>query len=122
MTVEWSSYDVAHPAGLRATDRHVLRPHLVEAVEAERAGFATAERGTLIRACGTGKTFTALRFAEKPGGAARSVLFLAPSIALVAQSFKNGPPSARQRDCPQGVVGAQERRSDDPLAWNAEVA
>ncbi len=39
-------------------------------------------------ACGTGKTFTALRIAEEHAGAGKSVLFLAPSIALVAQSLK----------------------------------
>lgn len=89
MTVDWSSYNVANPSGLLATDRHVLRPHQVKAAEAVRAGFATgAERGKLIMACGTGKTFTALRIAEEHAGPGRSVLFLAPSIALVAQSLK----------------------------------
>ena len=39
-------------------------------------------------ACGTGKTFTVLRIAEEHAGAGKSVLFLAPSIALVAQSLK----------------------------------
>ncbi|MGH9271822.1 MAG: DEAD/DEAH box helicase family protein, partial [Ilumatobacteraceae bacterium] len=52
------------------------------------AGFETADRGKLIMACGTGKTFTALRIAEAHAGAGKSVLFLAPSIALVAQSLK----------------------------------
>lgn len=88
MTVDWSSYDVAHPSGLKATARHELWPHQMKAVDAVRSGFQTAERGKLIMACGTGKTFTALRIAEEHAGAGRSVLFLAPSIALVAQSLK----------------------------------
>lgn len=88
MTVDWSSYDVANPSGLRATDRHVLRPHQVTAVEKVRAGFGEHDRGKLIMACGTGKTFTALRIAEEHAGGGKSVLFLAPSIALVAQSLK----------------------------------
>lgn len=88
MTVDWSSYDVANPSGLKPTARHELRPHQVKAVEAVRAGFETADRGKLIMACGTGKTFTALRIAEEHAGAGRSVLFLAPSIALVAQSLR----------------------------------
>lgn len=88
MTVDWSSYDVANPAGLKATKRHELRPHQVKAVDAVRAGFETADRGKLIMACGTGKTFTALRIAEEHAGPGKSVLFLAPSIALVAQSLK----------------------------------
>lgn len=88
MTVDWSSYDVANPSGLAATARHVLRPHQEQAVDAVRTGFQTSERGKLIMACGTGKTFTALRIAEEQAGAGKSVLFLAPSIALVAQSLK----------------------------------
>ncbi len=88
MTVEWSSYDLANPTGLKATDRHALRPHQTKAVEKVREGFANADRGKLIMACGTGKTFTALRIAEGHAGAGKSVLFLAPSIALVAQSLK----------------------------------
>lgn len=88
MTVEWSSYDVSNPAGLKPTARHVLLPHQVKAVDAVRAGFETTDRGKLIMACGTGKTFTALRIAEEQAGAGKSVLFLAPSIALVAQSLK----------------------------------
>ena len=41
-------------------------------------------------ACGTGKTFTALRIAEQssPAPAAGSVLFLVPSISLLSQSLR----------------------------------
>jgi len=88
MTVEWSSYDLANPSGLRAKARHTLRPHQIEALDAVRRGFETSDRGKLIMACGTGKTFTALRIAEEHAGPGKSVLFLAPSIALVAQSLK----------------------------------
>lgn len=49
-------------------------------------GLRNHDRGRLIMACGTGKTFTALRIAEALG--ARSVLFVAPSIALVGQARK----------------------------------
>ena len=88
MTVEWSSYDVVRRAGLRPTERHVLRPHQKKALDAVHNGFASADRGKLIMACGTGKTFTALRVAEQLAGSGASVLFLAPSIALVAQCLK----------------------------------
>jgi predicted helicase len=53
-------------------------------------GFIDNNRGKLIMACGTGKTFTALkvaeRFAEMEGHA--RVLFLVPSLALMSQSLK----------------------------------
>ena len=38
-------------------------------------------------ACGTGKTFTALRLAEQEAGANGTVLFLTPSISLLSQSL-----------------------------------
>lgn len=95
MTVDWSSYDVSNPTGLVATARHELRPHQVKAVDAVRAGFQTSSRGKLIMACGTGKTFTALRIAELEAGPGRRVLFLAPSIALVAQSLKEWTAESR---------------------------
>ncbi|MCY4380334.1 MAG: DEAD/DEAH box helicase family protein [Proteobacteria bacterium] len=63
-----------------------LYPYQEEALESVERGFLHHDRGRLIMACGTGKTFTSLRIAEKlvpPGG---SILFMAPSIALVSQA------------------------------------
>ncbi|MDD9810941.1 MAG: DEAD/DEAH box helicase family protein, partial [Gammaproteobacteria bacterium] len=60
-----------------------------DAIDAVVHGFEKSgrHRGRLIMACGTGKTFTALRIAEQlaPGPGA-AILFIAPSIALVAQA------------------------------------
>ena len=41
------------------------RPHQIEAIEAVKKGFLASDRGKLIMACGTGKTFTALRIMEE---------------------------------------------------------
>ncbi|MFE9185630.1 DEAD/DEAH box helicase [Micromonospora haikouensis] len=70
-----------------------LRPHQSEAIEAVVRGFAAHDRGKLIMACGTGKTFTALRLAErharqKTDGSTTSVLFLVPSISLLSQTLR----------------------------------
>lgn len=64
------------------------RPHQREAIDAVMAGFKSADRGKLIMACGTGKTFTALRLTEEYSAGKGCILFLAPSIALVAQSLR----------------------------------
>lgn len=64
------------------------RPHQREAIDAVMDGFKSADRGKLIMACGTGKTFTALRLTEEYSAGKGCVLFLAPSIALVAQSLR----------------------------------
>jgi predicted helicase len=72
--------------------RHEPRPHQATAIEKVFAGFADGnDRGKLIMACGTGKTFTALKIAERAavenGGSAR-ILFAVPSISLLSQTLR----------------------------------
>ena len=57
------------------------------AVENAEKYFQKNSRGQLIMACGSGKTFTSLKIAEKifPHG---KILFLVPSISLLNQSIK----------------------------------
>ena len=88
MTINWDQYDAKHVTALIATEKKKLRPHQEVAVEKVRAGFGEMDRGKMIMACGTGKTFTSLRIAEEHAGPGKAVLFLAPSIALVSQSLK----------------------------------
>ncbi len=49
-------------------------------------GLENHDRGRLVMACGTGKTFTVLRTAERLVPERGRILFLAPSIALVSQA------------------------------------
>lgn len=65
-----------------------LRPHQRDALQAVRDGLVERDRGKLIMACGTGKTFTALKIAEDLVGADGAVLFLVPSLALMAQTVR----------------------------------
>lgn len=72
--------------------RHEPRQHQATAIEKVFAGFAAGnDRGKLIMACGTGKTFTALKIAERTatenGGSAR-ILFAVPSISLLSQTLR----------------------------------
>ncbi|MFO0681749.1 MAG: type ISP restriction/modification enzyme [Sandaracinus sp.] len=64
-----------------------LRPHQENAVNKVLAGFGAHERGKLIMACGTGKTFTSLKIAERVAGPGKRVLFLVPSLALLSQTL-----------------------------------
>ncbi|MEC3894395.1 DEAD/DEAH box helicase [Nocardiopsis sp. LDBS1602] len=72
------------------------RPHQVEAIEAVFDGFTAHSRGKLIMACGTGKTFTSLKVAERlareqaaeKDGEPTRVLFLVPSISLLSQTLR----------------------------------
>jgi predicted helicase len=86
--IDWSLYRFDDPSSLAEAEPKKLRSHQIEALNAVIDGFDEADRGRLIMACGTGKTFTSLRIAERvvpPGG---SVLFLVPSIALLSQSLR----------------------------------
>ncbi|MCS5515609.1 DEAD/DEAH box helicase family protein [Pseudomonas qingdaonensis] len=56
-------------------------------MNAVAAGLKNAERGKLIMACGTGKTFTSLKIAERLAGKGKRVLFLVPSLSLLSQTL-----------------------------------
>ena len=50
------------------------------------AGLGNHDRGRLVMACGTGKTFTSLRIAQNVVVDGGRILFAAPTIALVSQA------------------------------------
>jgi len=87
-SIDWSQFDLSTPEVMELKDSKRLRPHQSKALERVRDGLATHDRGKLIMACGTGKTFTSLKIAEELVGAGGTVLFLVPSIALLSQSLK----------------------------------
>ena len=62
--------------------------HQREALNDVVTGFQDSDRGKLIMACGTGKTFAALRIAEKMAGTGGRVLYLVPSIGLFSQAMR----------------------------------
>lgn len=89
--IDWSTYEITAPENApELYEKKQLRPHQHTAVTKTLEGFAANERGKLIMACGTGKTFTSLkiaeRFAEAEGHA--RILFMVPSLALMSQSLK----------------------------------
>ena len=57
-----------------------------DAIEDAVTGLANHDRGRLVMACGTGKTFTSLRIAEQIVEDGQRILFAAPTIALVSQA------------------------------------
>jgi predicted helicase len=87
-TIDWSQFSLARPDKLVQRSRRQLHHHQLIAMEKVITGFTTHDRGKLIMACGTGKTFTSLRIAEEMVPAGGAILFLAPSISLVSQSLK----------------------------------
>ena len=65
------------------------RKHQLAAISKAYAHYITDgnDRGKLIMACGTGKTYTSLLIAEQLLGGKGLVLFMVPSIALLGQSL-----------------------------------
>lgn len=68
--------------------KYPLREHQQQARDAVHQHFQVADRGKLIMACGTGKTFTSLKIAENETNNNGLVLFLVPSIALLGQTLR----------------------------------
>lgn len=77
--------------GLRGKDAMLPgkqpREHQLRAMSAAHEYFDTHDRGKLIMACGTGKTYTALKIAEEMLPDKGLVLFLVPSISLLGQTL-----------------------------------
>ena len=88
--IDWRTYSLGSTQAPKTRERKVPRDHQVRARSAVMAGFEEHDRGTMVMACGTGKTFTALtiarEFVEKEGGTAR-ILFAVPSLALLKQTL-----------------------------------
>lgn len=86
--VDWNKLESGvHGEASRITGRD-LKPHQKEALDKTHEHFKTAERGKLIMACGTGKTYNSLRIAENETNGKGMVLFLVPSIALLGQTLR----------------------------------
>ncbi len=86
--IDWAACAQSRGADMPLKAKHQPRPHQREAIDKVLKGFQEHERGKLIMACGTGKTFTALKLAEEYTRGKGTVLFLVPSIALLAQSLR----------------------------------
>lgn len=115
--IDWSCYQpkVAIQA-LKA--KKSLRPHQETAVRAVVAGLQSADRGKLIMACGTGKTFTSLKIAESLAGKGKRVLFLVPSLSLLSQSLtewtqESVTPLHSFAVCSDAEVGKKKARKED---------
>ncbi len=87
--IDWEKFDPTQTQGeIPLCDKKKPRPHQTEAINATKEYFSSPKntRGKLIMACGTGKTYTSLKIMEALDP--KITLFLAPSIALLSQTFR----------------------------------
>ena len=100
---DWPDLSLQDPEQLTYKQRRFhLKDHQKEAFDDVINGFKESDRGKLIMACGTGKTFTALRIAEEIAGIAGRVLYLVPSIGLLSQAMREW---SEQRGIDHSYVG-----------------
>lgn len=127
------NWDVAFPGSeiqinLSRRETFSPRPHQQEAIDKAIEGFATHDRGKLIMACGTGKTFTSLRLAEQVaknnGGRAR-VLFLVPSISLLSQTLKEWTAQVQEQDHLRSMAVCSDskvsKKAEDIATYDLQV-
>lgn len=86
--VDWEKIEQGVFGEASRQKKFAVREHQQRALDAARTYFQTHDRGKMIMACGTGKTFTSLRLAEQETGGKGLVLFMIPSIALLGQMLR----------------------------------
>jgi len=116
--IDWSQYQPNIEPVLRK--KYDLKPHQDRALNDVMKGLAQADRGKLIMACGTGKTFTSLKIAEEMAGKGGKVLFLVPSLSLLSQTLtewtqQSKTPLHSFAVCSDNEVGKKKRNTDDAV-------
>jgi predicted helicase len=116
--VDWEKLESGVFGEEARTARKTVRPHQQEAADKAHEHFKAADRGKLIMACGTGKTFTALRIAEKETDGSGLILFLVPSIALLGQTLREWSADAAEPlnavcICSDPKISQKKSRNED---------
>jgi predicted helicase len=130
--VDWEKLEQGIHGEKGRTEKKKLFPHVLEVRDKVFEYFKENERGRLIMACGTGKTMTSLKIAEKQTDNKGTVLFLVPSIALIGQTLKEWSSQADEPINPICICSDPEitrnRTKDDQdltstidLAWPAST-
>jgi predicted helicase len=86
--VDWLKLDEGFSGKNAVIKKYEPLQHQEEAISKVHDYLKKNDRGKLIMACGTGKTFTSLRIAETETKDNGLVLFLVPSIALLGQTLR----------------------------------
>jgi len=130
--VEWEKLEQGIHGEKGRAEKKKLYPHVIEVRDKVCEYFKENERGRLIMACGTGKTMTSLKIAEKQTDNKGTILFLVPSIALIGQTLKEWSSQADEPINPICICSDPEitrnRTKDDQdltstidLAWPAST-
>jgi predicted helicase len=113
--IDWDAFVSTNTVTI---NKKTPRPDQIEVVDEVVERLKTADRGKLIMACGTGKTFTALQIAQRVAGRGGRVLFLVPSLSLMSQTIREWSidSTVRLRSfavCSDVQVGVKKAAKDD---------
>ena len=116
--VDWKKLQDGLTGDNARTAKKTLRQHQEDALTDTHTHFKENDRGKLIMACGTGKTYTSLKIAENETQANGMVLFLVPSIALLGQTLREWTADAEFpiypiAICSDAAVTKKRKRNDD---------
>jgi predicted helicase len=116
--IDWSQYQPKEAVVFKK--KKELRDHQKSALTSVVNQFKNVDRGKLIMACGTGKTFTSLKIAEAEAGKGGRVLFLVPSLSLLSQTLtewtqESATPLHSFAVCSDSDVGKKRKKTDDTV-------
>ncbi len=122
--IDWEKFDPTKTEDeLPLCDKKKPRTHQTEAINATKEYFSNPKnaRGKLIMACGTGKTYTSLKIMEALDP--KIMLFLAPSIALLSQTFREyaqekSEPFYASIVCSDDKVGKSKNEDNDDIKFS----
>ncbi len=122
--IDWEKFDPTKTQDeLPLCDKKKPRSHQTEAINATKEYFSSPKntRGKLIMACGTGKTYTSLKIMEALDP--KITLFLAPSIALLSQTFREyaqekSEPFYASIVCSDDKVGKSKDEDNDDINFS----
>lgn len=90
--IDWSKFSFESPEVVTVKAKKKLRYYQKSAIQSALNHFKENDRGQLIMAPGTGKTFTSLKIAEAMAREASkeqyTILYLVPSIQLLTQTLR----------------------------------
>jgi predicted helicase len=125
--VDWEKLEQGIHGEKGRTEKKKLYPHVLEVRDKVFEYFKENERGRLIMACGTGKTMTSLKIAEKQTGNKGTILFLVPSIALIGQTLKEWSSQADEPInpiciCSDPEITKKKTKDDQDLTSTIDLA
>lgn len=121
--VDWESFIPSRPNEVKVKNVKKTRPYQNEAIDLTIEYFKENDRGQLIMAPGTGKTFTSLKLVEKMAKQTNketfNVLYLVPSIQLLSQTligWNNDTELSMHSFAVTSDRNASKKKNDDELS------